>query len=799
MPVNGLHPLLCDKHNTTASISSQFKYVSDSQTAALNLKINKNSDNIGKYTKNHYFCIDNKVKAFTKFYPVMKFYRFILCISCSMLLLNGCQNDVYNPKAVGEDYFIQGIPADFDWATVASVRLEAIPYDQYNGRYDYKIEVFNKNPLTDGSAALYATGWCTAQQPLQKDIIVPDADTLVYICQTTPGGRKSVMPVKIENRQIICNFNPQNLTVSTNRSRTRTAAGDTPVPEVYPENAIEITQNSHELKSGNNYVIKNYTGELKFSGTKNLSIYVAGIWNNTASESKLEDQTNIYILPNGKLLSAEDWKITVNSTSDFCIARGGQLGDKEDDDISFQINRGKFLNEGVVYIDDMQIHSADFSLVNRGEFHMEDLKAGNAVLIENADQGSFYADEVNIQDATFNNQCYAEIEELTLRSRATVNIASGCALKCEKLKGEAWDTYLTLHDRSMIEITDKAEIEGKMTISGGEKSFSLFKTKKFESKGWQTVQFKNNLYVEWEKAEIESNSCTFIPPARLSNSNESQIDIPASKCSMGNDYKPEDPGPSQFPQEITYNDPYTYASEDNFPSPGDYDMNDLVVSLDSLSYYFVQKDQIERMTLHLTLRAVGATRQLGAAIQLDNLNAEDIKAVTYSKDLPAGHFNLNANKTEQKQKHAVIPLFDNAHKVLGYENTTTFINTINGGPIADPYAFDVTLEFNAAIGEADIRLDKLNYFTIVGTKLPRTEIHLPGYEHTSLSVTPKELQMVTTQYMWNILVPGYFRYPQEWKMIKNVYLQFEEWVKTGGQGNKNWYESPEESLLYDQK
>lgn len=728
----------------------------------------------------------------------MKFYRFILCISCSIFLLNGCQNDVYNPKAIGEDYFIQGIPADFDWATVATVRLEATPYDQYNGRYDYKIEVFDKNPLTDGSAALYTTGWCTAQQPLQKDIVIPDADTLVYICQTTPGGRKSVMPVKIENRQIICNFGPQKLTAS-NKSRTRTKANDAPIPEVYPENAIEITPDSHELKSGNNYVIKNYTGELKFSGKNDLSLYVAGTWNNTASESRLENHTNIYILPGGKLLSSNDWKIVVNSTSDFCIARGGQLGDKEDDDISFEINRGKFLNEGVVYIDDMLIHSDDFSLINRGEFHMEDLKTDKDILIENADQGTFYAEEVNIQNATFNNQCYAEIEELTLRSLATVNIASGCALKCEELKGEDWGTYLTLHDGSMIEITDKVEIKGKITISGGEDSSSLFKTKKFKSEGWQTVLFKNNLYVEWEKTEIEVHSCTFTPPAKLSRPHESQINIPASKCSMGNDYKPEDPKPNQFPQEITHSDPYTYASEDNFPSPGDYDMNDLVINLDSLSYYFVQKDQIQRMTLHLTLRAVGATRQLGAAIQLDNLNAEDIKTVTYSKDLPTDHFNLNANKTEQKQKHAVIPLFDNAHKVLGAENTTTFINTINGGPTVAPYTFDVTIEFNSAIGEADINLNKLNYFTIVGIKLPRIEIHRPGYEHTNLSVTPKELQMVTDPYMWNILVPGYFRYPQEWKMIKNVYLQFEEWVTSGGKENNNWYKSPEESLLYNWK
>lgn len=86
-----------------------------------------------------------------------------------------------------------------------------------------------------------------------------------------------------------------------------------------------------------------------------------------------------------------------------------------------------------------------------------------------------------------------------------------------------------------------------------------------------------------------------------------------------------------FPLDINTNTSYTYAMEDLWPNYGDYDMNDIVVSV-TLASQITGNGKVNKMTITANLEAIGANKALGAAFQLDNIPAEKIHKVTYSTE-----------------------------------------------------------------------------------------------------------------------------------------------------------------------
>lgn len=707
---------------------------------------------------------------------------FLLGCLLSAFLLCGCHDDVYDPNAIGENYFIQNIPADFDWATTSGVEAEIIPADLYNGRYQYTLEIFGENPLTETSSVLYGTGWGNGKTPFSQTLVLPATQEEVYIVQTTPGGHRSVKKATIKDKSFYCNFSQE---APDTAPRTQAVkAQNTDIPRQVPAGAIEISGSENiTLRTGHNYVIRGvYNGRLTFAPEGNSSLYITGTWKIPSGRTVLEQNSNIYLLETGKLLCKSDCTLEWNA-SDGILAIGpqAQLGTDDDDDITLIFhNHGKILNEGKLYCEKIKC-------------------SPNGMYIEN--KGKLFADKLTSAGVayTFRNECYAEIEQLELSNGSLLYIAPFCALECEHLT--ITNATVQLDNLALLKIEDKLQNAewGTSVIEGIGQQYAMVETERLIGPSvYAPLNFRSRLYIRCEKYP-HKNSYIIDTDCIVENpENSTALEIQPSECTPGTDYIPEKPEEPEFPKKVVYTQCYTYASEDNFPSPGDYDMNDLVLSLDSVGYNYIDKDHVDRLHLHLTLRAVGATRRLGAAIQLDELDPQKIKSVNYSADLPLSYFNVNANQTEQKQEYAVIPLFDNAHRLLGYDNTTTMINTFTGGTRAVPYSFEVTVGFGSPVKSSEIGLDKFNYFTIVGTQLPRTEIHLPGYDHTRLSSTPEEQQEVTKQYMWNIRVPGIFRYPQEMKRITEAYPGFEEWVRSSGKTNREWYEEPDENLIYKQ-
>ena len=272
-----------------------------------------------------------------------------------------------------------------------------------------------------------------------------------------------------------------------------------------------------------------------------------------------------------------------------------------------------------------------------------------------------------------------------------------------------------------------------------------------------------------------------------------------------------DPKDPQFPIELEDNHEYSYLFEDQWPLYGDYDMNDIVMTIKKRKISTI-KNKVKEFQMDIELSAVGATKKIGAAIMFDEVLANDITKAVEFNDTPAQSFNLNDKNIESGQKYVVIPLFDDAHKALGRDQYIQ-INTISdhSSNVKEVKTISFTISFNEPTVSSDaFNINKLNIFIITGGNgTNRREIHVAGYQPTQLadmssfggndddsSISAKKYYLSKENLAWGIIVPTSFKWPLEFVNIKTAYKQFDIWVTSGGAGNKNWWNDWDETKVF---
>ena len=90
----------------------------------------------------------------------------IITLAAPLFLAACADKDVYNPDKVrpiapvenplGKDFVA---PDGFDWSMITTVKLNIEVKDEFNGQYNYLIEVFTSNPLSDKTATPLAAGY----------------------------------------------------------------------------------------------------------------------------------------------------------------------------------------------------------------------------------------------------------------------------------------------------------------------------------------------------------------------------------------------------------------------------------------------------------------------------------------------------------------------------------------------------------------------------------------------------------------------------------------------------------------
>ncbi len=274
-----------------------------------------------------------------------------------------------------------------------------------------------------------------------------------------------------------------------------------------------------------------------------------------------------------------------------------------------------------------------------------------------------------------------------------------------------------------------------------------------------------------------------------------------------------------------------YCFEDNFPDFGDYDFNDVVMTL---------TPTINDNTLRLKVRldAVGATKSIGAAIRLVGVNADDLEsyqAITGFEPLPGNMASMSAIDTDatflmpgedaNHSSNVVIVLFKNAHWAINPQSAelgvplNLFYNTVKDrandkGMVVEPKEAEYELVFRSKQKAQSIAENNFDVFIVEPYNSGYWEVHTVqnGFK-TAQVIAPLKGGDYAAKYgdntPWAIMTPGNdFKYPVEWQNIgkkesgmltgayKNAEHAFGNWAENPST-NMDWYLYPSDGLVYE--
>lgn len=240
----------------------------------------------------------------------------------------------------------------------------------------------------------------------------------------------------------------------------------------------------------------------------------------------------------------------------------------------------------------------------------------------------------------------------------------------------------------------------------------------------------------------------------------------------------------------------TLAFEDNWPTKGDYDVNDLVVNY---RYTFVSNAQngVVEMTGEFLPVAAGASFKNGFGVQLP-IAASAVASVT-GQSLLKNYIQLAGNGVESGQAKAVIIPFDNHENLLKNADGSVQVNSDPNKAKVTPSQVTLAIKFTNPVPTGTLGTAPFNPFLIVN-QVRGTEIHLPnnaptdkatsslfgtGDDNSSSSSGRYYLSKESSP--WALSFTDMFSYPNEGKPITEAYLHFNDWVKSGGVSYKDWY------------
>ncbi len=272
-----------------------------------------------------------------------------------------------------------------------------------------------------------------------------------------------------------------------------------------------------------------------------------------------------------------------------------------------------------------------------------------------------------------------------------------------------------------------------------------------------------------------------------------------------------------------YSAGYTINFEDQWPSFGDYDLNDVVLRVKDIETIQGHKNYVESATFTFELLAVGATHTLGIGLQFDEILNSSIKVITHSHrgqpglmSTDPGAFDIHNNGDLREEGHGnelvIIPLAYDAHKVfLELENLANRSTLNTGTTRSVGREFTVSFEFNSQkVLPEHFNLTALNFFIYrvndeLAKPTERIEIHMKGYAPTrnasphyfgtgddDSNLSAGRYYTSANNFPWAIVVNDIeneaynspWIWPEESVLITKKYKRFADWVN--GNGAKKW-------------
>jgi LruC domain-containing protein len=496
-----------------------------------------------------------------------------------------------------------------------------------------------------------------------------------------------------------------------------------------------------------------------------------------------------------------------------------------------------FLNLDTVYVSDATIvNSNNCTWVNNGYY-----KTGNFKYTAGS------TDVKNNCHLIVDNEFFIGLGD-TDRNSFQLDGAASVVTKYFKFAGPG---FIRMGAASLFHVTDKAYFAINKDIYGiygpAEGDYAVFQAKAIERLySWETNQgfaanYFNRLYVatdshfpfgysdktQQQQAQGEVGAQPYYrldapSGARMTNYNGADVHVSDNGCGSAYSGQPQ----QQEPQAQSFS--LRYCFEDNFPEVGDYDFNDVVITL-------TPTISGRTVTLRVSLDAVGAMEQVGAAIRIAGLTNAEVASINREGNLDANFPSVCTHilpssdiQLSDDQKYntndIVLPLFSNAHWAMNpvFANDGSvlnwFYNTVarNNDYAAkqndmSPKVLTYTFQLNSDEAAAKFSQANLDVFIVESYNGGFWEVHTTPFKTTEVirQYASGDKSAYSDNFPWAVCVPGNdFKYPVEWQpigarsgnVISGAYQtmghSFAEWAENRNAAT-DWYLYPTAVLVYE--
>ena len=513
-----------------------------------------------------------------------------------------------------------------------------------------------------------------------------------------------------------------------------------------------------------------------------------------------------FIIMAGGKMTGTDGKLWDNSNGSYCYNAGT---------IKFNgimnLNGTNFYNNGTVDVDVLTGTAGNTKFTNFGKI--------------TANTNSYNSSAFN---QTWVNGCYVHF-----KSGAGLGPSIMLSGSRFDIDGECRDATGTIemHSQSQLKVGGKL-FANNLTINGptNNSEYAIVKIGGLATWGGG-LQTNNRVFFDFDPNEVYDNNN---PSNKHSEQNRNavlgyihywvneknalnEITIPEG-CGGTAGFNPEgNEGDEVIPEPESFS--MRYCFEDNFPTPGDYDFNDVVLTVTPTL-------NDKTLTIKVSLDAVGGTETIAAAMRLVGIKNSDLDSYTVTNAFPsidgmgwgASYHNIEhsdgfvpGSQEPNLTDNMVIVLFKDAHWAINPENANSggpdrvFYNTVEPGDFYTNNVTPTTATYTLVFKETEIANKMLaenlyDVFIVEPYNGAYWEVHTVGYK-TAQVITPAKpepgySQAYGNNMPWAIKVSGDFKYPYEWKAITNAYQTFGEWAKDSNNA-KDWYEHPTSGLVFE--
>jgi len=693
----------------------------------------------------------------------------------SMLLLGSCTKDVVKegPKPINNEITNMNeliVPAGFNWENSRDVTMNISTTDVRFQDAVHVISIYDENPLAGGQ--LISSGAATISNPFVSKINLSNTLKRVFVSKISPDGSEISKYIDANSTTVneVLDYTIQVGKKGLGKTSPDCSSGCTTTITSNASN-VSVSTGNVVCVTGNNITVSfNFNGgTVKICGTNvtinNLALSNSSTLIITSSGSATFGTLNL----NGSGTTFQNWG-TVRINNSFSpggtVTNNGTINISDDYSLN---NTSSTTNNGTITTGKKLNVNGGCTLTNNASIIAnDDIQVnGTALLINNCYLKTFKKYQ---NSGTTRNYGYIRVDdETTINGSSEVGLYNGAMFRTKDLQLNGMiKGYVST---SLFKVTNDTRINGGGSVVNFVQYCDLNGIETNNGTIGSGATQSCGLYLAVTSCNPEGNGTAPVNnDTDADGVNNSLDEYPTDPLKAFNNYYPSASGKA------------TVSFEDQWPSKGDYDMNDIVMSY---RYNVVTNatNIVVQVIGNYTLFATGGQFNVGFGVEFPIVRA---KAT-----------GLTGGTLEAGQTNAVVTLFSNARAEMVQWNTRP----------TDPYSDSVNYNINFSVTAGPtlntFGLNSFNPFIWNNTSGYGRgyEIHLPGKTPTTLANSAyfgtknDNTNIAANRYYvtsgnglpWAINVPVKFDYPIERADITTAHLKFASWVQSNGATYADWY------------